>query len=136
MTKLLTTGQMIDQLKPGEIAELDKRHIKRVENICYDSVKRDRYGNIRWYKIDKNKISSDCLEINDIAINYKWRILPNYVSFDKAMQALKEGKTVAYLDDFGNKNPIKKETALVGAIKPLVVDFEYLFKTNWVILDD
>ncbi|KNE19058.1 hypothetical protein [Virgibacillus pantothenticus] len=117
MTKLLTTGEMIDRLKVGEIAQ-DKNGA---------TVRRGNHG--------LETREGRFINCNYLFLSQKWRILPIYASFDEAMKALKDGKTVAYLDDFGNRNPIKKETAL-GAIKPLVVDFEYLFNADWVILDD
>lgn len=93
MNKLLSTGEMIDKLKVGETAKLHEKHIKGVEDIVYDAVTRDHQG-IRWTRSDKEELSDKPLYLNDIVINYVWRILPNYVSFSEAMKAVEEGKDV------------------------------------------
>ncbi|MCR1833091.1 hypothetical protein NSA56_01605 [Oceanobacillus caeni] len=95
MSELLTTGQMIDRLKVGEVAELEKD--KRIPtnygpSYCYVSKFGD--GDIRWCKEDGTLPSSSPLSIYGHVLTWKWRILPNYVSFEEAMKALKEGKTV------------------------------------------
>ena len=84
MKKWLSSGQMIDQLNPGEIA-IDNNGFK----VSYDSK-----GILRLYNVEE--------EIDDQGIKYyissedrncKWYILDDpYVSFDKVITALNEGK--------------------------------------------
>jgi len=83
MTKLLTTGEMIDTLKVGEVAE------------TYGGFKVMKHngGSITW--IHDGDDPHNYLKINMVALDFKWRILPYYVSFNAAMKALKEGKPVA-----------------------------------------
>ncbi len=76
---MLTTGEMIDKLKVGEIAE-----------------------NERGYKVVVNELGGiGCIEnpmnssnLNGIFVSSAWEILPNYVSFEEAMNALKDGKII------------------------------------------
>jgi hypothetical protein len=88
MSEWLTTGEMIDRLKVGEVAIPDQKE--------YLAVKRTKDGFI-W--VDRNtyeqsKIHRDYFKINCYTVELKWRILPRYVSFDEAMKALMNGKTV------------------------------------------
>ncbi|GGB43472.1 hypothetical protein GCM10011409_21360 [Lentibacillus populi] len=80
MSEWLTTGEMIDRLKVGEIAE----------------------GTAEYEVTRTNKgiVFSDGvpLYVNSFALDIKWRILPNYVSFEKAMQAIKNGRNVVFHD--------------------------------------
>lgn len=96
MTKLLTTGEMIDRLKIGQ-----KAIGKFVNNdILHDvevNVFRCEGGHI------KESTSNTTISLTKgIVEEIKWSIPPNYVSFEEAMQALKEGKRVKiHLDDGG-----------------------------------
>ena len=94
MSEWLTTGQMIDRLKIGEKAEPVEFPLKG--NYQKDYVVNN--GNqFNWERTNGG------LVINDFINAIKWRILPNYVSFDEAMRALEEGKTVRFVDkDFGS----------------------------------
>lgn len=107
MTEWLTTGQMIDRLKVGEVAQAYKNNELRFE------IKRTSY----YYQPFKNITTNDNLILNDDLItNFKWRILPKYVSFEEALKALREGKTIKYnfskTDDnqnlYVNKNRMKE----------------------------
>lgn len=91
----LTTGQMIDRLKVGDVAEL-----KFDENVPYSKESAIEHyvtnqDGIRWCVDAEGKDVNGRFVLADCALNYKWRILPNYVSFEEAMKALKEGKTVS-----------------------------------------
>jgi hypothetical protein len=86
MSEWLTTGQMIDRLKVGEVAEARP----------WDGMP---IGKIRVTKTYDGAIcfenSNDCLSLNQLNTSLQWRILPRYVSFEEAMKAFKEGKRVA-----------------------------------------
>ncbi|MEC5422094.1 hypothetical protein QGM71_01125 [Virgibacillus sp. C22-A2] len=88
MNEWLTTGEMIDQLKVGEVAEVannPSEHFKtKDEKVTYDE------GVLVWKK-DGLKFF-----VNDYITELKWRILPNCVSFEEAMKALKEGKVIRW----------------------------------------
>lgn len=80
MIKLLTTGQMVDALNIGEFAEDDKGF--KVTFREKDGILVNEYGG----KVDFHKtVGGD---------DRKWRILPEFVSFDEAYKARKEGKRV------------------------------------------
>ncbi|WP_077621533.1 hypothetical protein [Sediminibacillus massiliensis] len=87
MDELLTTGQMIDRLKEGEIAECV--NVPEREDLTENKkrvVKRSRV--FLWKDGLEFKITTF---ISDEA---RWRILPNYVSFEEAKAALEHGKHV------------------------------------------
>ncbi|WP_044737131.1 hypothetical protein [Geobacillus kaustophilus] len=86
MSELLTTGQMIDRLKPGEVAESKNR------KAYYDS-------NCQLIEESKATGEKRPFTIWSGGKSPIWRILPRYVTFDRAMKALAEGKTVwAWVD--------------------------------------
>lgn len=90
MSEWLTTGEMIDRLKVGEVAIPDDKK--------YLAVKRCSGGFI-WvnrHTFEKPEIHKDYFffYIDCYTVGLKWRILPRYVTFDRAMKALVEGKTV------------------------------------------
>ena len=82
MNKLLTTGEMIDTLQVGEVAETQEGF----------KVTKRSSGAITW--IHDGDDSHNYLKINIVALDFKWRILPRYVSLDEAMEAFYEGKTI------------------------------------------
>lgn len=84
----LTTGQMIDRLKIGQVAKNNNTSflVKRTQSGY-------RYVN-KNYEVDRTQGLEGYLILNGIVEDYKWRILPNYVSFDESMKAFTEGKTV------------------------------------------
>lgn len=84
MTKFLTTGQMIDTLKVGEIAETEEGY----------KVIRNKNQSIVY--INKDPKCGQFLAMDLTTHRLKWTILPNYVSFDEAMNALKEGKNLKF----------------------------------------
>ncbi len=81
MSEWLTTGEMIDRLKPGEVAESKNR------KAYYDS---------NCQLIEESKATGEKRPFIIWAGGKSpiWRILPRYVTFDRAMKALTEGKTV------------------------------------------
>ncbi|GGB61451.1 hypothetical protein GCM10011409_43380 [Lentibacillus populi] len=86
MSEWLTTGQMIDRLnkhdkaKSGVGAIVFKDALERIiDGKTYEIVKVDQYF-----------------------LSQKWRILPKYVSFEEAMQVLKNGGDVIFHGEKGN----------------------------------
>ncbi|WP_445506724.1 hypothetical protein [Niallia sp. 03190] len=73
MSELLTTGQMLDQLQPGEVAvPNDKSHqcIKRFEHHLFKWVDRNNHQPINLFHFGVN--------VNSL-IDLKWRIVPAFV---------------------------------------------------------
>ena len=88
MSEWLTTGEMVDRLKEGEVAE------QLIGDFTY-RVKKADTGSIMC--LDSNgKIPGRHLSLEGSIVKGKWRILPNYVSFEEAMKALKEGENVYF----------------------------------------
>jgi hypothetical protein len=88
MSEWLTTGQMIDRLKVGEVAVPNNRE--------YLPVKRTEKGFI-WVDPkthEQSKIHQDYFRIDRYTLDIKWSIIPKYVTFSEAMKALMNGKTV------------------------------------------
>lgn len=96
MVKWLTTGQMIDELKIGEVAEIKvKYQIPEQYGHSYKHVTKNGSEDIKWCLEDKSEISNTPLILYGHTVNWKWRILPKYVSFTDAIKAFKdEGKTI------------------------------------------
>lgn len=93
MDEFLTTGQMIDQLKPGEIAEA----VKGTCNGC--KVKKTEVN-----EIIPHNYSGNFMELTTFAMNTMWRITPEFVSFNEAIEAYQEGKEIeSYLHDLDNR---------------------------------
>ncbi len=87
MSELLTTGEMIDRLKVGEIAKKENSdmHVTRESASVFSYCGED--GDTSGFSIVG---LNGVIHIDDA----KWRILPNYVSFAEAMKAIEEGKDV------------------------------------------
>lgn len=119
--KLLTTGEMIDQLKVGEIAQDKNGEIVRRGNEGIET--------------SEGKF----INCNYLFLSQKWHILPKYVSFEEAMQALKEGKRVSFTflneDDFEETIYIKNYFGAKSSLRQ-EIEWRDLFKPNWVIEED
>lgn len=122
MTEWLTTGQMIDRLKVGEIAESDNPHPgdKKFAKISAGGL----------YYIEKGTRERFPFHVIDHYKTVKWRILPNYVSFDEAKTALEEGKKVKFQTPNGHWLEIENDTRIKG------FSFDDFFSANWIIEDD
>jgi hypothetical protein len=88
MSEWLTTGEMIDRLKVGEVAE-SKSMSWRGVIVNSKRVIKDN-GVIRF------EDSDEILSLNAQIMDSQWRILPKYVSFEKAYEAGKQGKVVNF----------------------------------------
>jgi hypothetical protein len=105
---ILTTGQMIDKLEVGEVAEGSfgdfMSYVTKVKSGCFYQCS-DGTGE----KFDKP------FTVFAGVSNVKWRILPKYVPFSEAMKAVEEGKNVN-CDFKGEKISIQSWSNKVGAI--------------------
>ena len=123
MSKLLTTGEMIDTLKAEESA------------LAYTFEGHE----IPRMKITKNDTHSimiiqpwKVLDINGFTIALKWRILPKYVSFDEAMKFLKEDKTLIYHINNSYCIEVNNYTNL-GIFEDSGVTFKEMILGNWTV---
>lgn len=91
MNELLTTGEMIDKLELGEVAE-DKGKVMK----AYWEFDDDWNTEILKFVVDNDNGVYNFVQIEDK--NRKWHILPNYVSFEEAMKALQNAKAVYFHD--------------------------------------
>jgi hypothetical protein len=131
MSEWLTTGQIIDRLKVGEIAQVQEK-IKKEYVTKTDA---------SYFWCDKNGWILDSGEIfylNDVISKMKWRILPKYVSFEEAMKALKVGKTVYCHPSWcSGKYKIEPHEARDNALEFLSIKGEGLlqivFESKWAI---
>lgn len=87
LSKLLTTGQMIDQLKVGEIAEGVEGFFRKTQLTMTD------YNEIVFVN-HKDSTHNKFFKINSFTHKAKWIINPQYVTFEEAIEAMKEGKKV------------------------------------------
>jgi hypothetical protein len=136
MNEWLTTGQMIDQLKIGEVA---------VNQEGYKVKYGDTGIDLLFFEPNEELIEPRVMESADKFIIHgvwvrkdKWRILPKYVSFEEAMKALKEGKTVYCHPNWCNgKHKIEPLEAKENAIEFLLIKSESLlqivFESKWTI---
>lgn len=76
-----TTGEMIDSLKVGEVANSDKGV----------QAERNQFGAI---VVIKDGREDGLFLSNPTFIGAKWRILPKYVTFEEAFGAMKGGKRI------------------------------------------
>ena len=127
MTKLLTTGEMIDTLKVGEVAEGVHGYYQETKLRMTD------YHEI-VYVIGKSSSANNFFELNAFSHNAKWCILPNYVSFDEAMEALKEGVSVALHRDSIPEKTMFRHWYKLETRNDLI--FSDLFNGNWTIEGD
>lgn len=93
MSDLLTTGQMIDRLKVGEVAECIEGVLKGIR------LKKFISKDSGQFYLAREDGSDFHISLIESYLNCKWRIIPEFVTFDKAMVALMEGKTVWAWED-------------------------------------
>lgn len=129
MSELLTTGEMIDRLKVGEIAEVVK--VPFGEALLGDKVV--FHCDSLVYQDTKQHFM-----LNDFTREMRWRILPNYISFEEAMQGLREGKSVSFHSD-GKKFTIEPHEADMKRISSYQIGVFGLFtllEGKWTIKED
>lgn len=118
MSEWLTTGQMIDTLKDGEIAEPQDQPYRRVKRVnivglCFV----DKNG-----EVDEKLGHGGRVVIGELFLGHKWRILPNYVSFEEAMKALKEGKYIEGHHPDGSKEGFFKDDTVGWGRFPKMIE--------------
>ncbi|UYL93736.1 hypothetical protein NIIg32_gp54 [Parageobacillus phage vB_PtoS_NIIg3.2] len=83
MSEWLTTWEMFSRLKDGEIAVSDDEKV-RVRKFDRNS----------YYQVDREGNYLCQITLTTSFVEKKWRILPKYISFEKAKEAFKQGKTI------------------------------------------
>lgn len=114
MSELLTTGQMIDRLKVGEVAECVEGVLKGIK------LKKFIPKGVGQFYLAREDGSTFSIYLSESYLGCKWRIQSEFVTFGKAMAALMEGKTVWAWKD-GEKQVgyyIDKETRELWGIVP------------------
>ena len=129
MKEWLTTGQMIDQLKTGDIAE-------GVEGF-YKGTKLEKTdcGEILYLNRDKSHSINNFFELNCFTDKAKWRIIPKFITFGEAMIAHSNKRTVAYHHDQETKY-IFEHSLEPNQFKELYEDsicLHELVNGNWTI---
>lgn len=90
MSKTYSTGEIIDILKPGQRAKVVAENWSSGTLIC------DENSQIRW------EHGMECIYLREGLRNAKWQLLPQYVTFEEALKAYKEGKQVRCESEHGN----------------------------------
>lgn len=126
MTEWLTTGQMIDRLKVGEVAEAF--YPKKNGEM-------ERLFKITRKANDLKNLTNDTgiVIFDNTFMSCKWRILnQDFVTFETALDALKAGKVVTYHDDHdeGYTFDLKIDWGLEEAAIYSLAD---LLKPRWTI---
>jgi hypothetical protein len=130
MNEWLTTGQMIDRLKVGEVAESEWGHRVTIFHEEGDITFIDKNGTR-----DLTKGVNGSFVITSAMRKAKWRILPRYVSFEEAMKALREGKKVRFHVREGKSIPFTSQSYLenIYSVHGCSLTWEYLFQDKWTI---
>lgn len=126
MSEWLTTGQMIDTLKIGQRAMA----LNRIKNECIH-----RTVNGFYWGDEETYTFGDVFGLNNVTVNFKWIILPEYVTFEEVKKAYEEGKTIVC--DF--KSALDLKTPCSGKFNKNKMDTEgrlswYMITTgSWYI---
>ncbi|GGN64416.1 hypothetical protein [Oceanobacillus indicireducens] len=135
MSELLTTGEMIDRLKVGQLAEVEKKaQIPKDYWRSYKHVTKIPNGDIKWCTETGTISPSEPLILYGHTVNWIWRILPSYVSFEEAMQALKEGKMVKLHRNNNLDVTVFRKWYRLETRED--VTFDDLFNGKWTIEED
>lgn len=117
MSEWLSTGEIIEYLKDGEIAEIEGGTIQ----IINDN------GHFKYANNDYR----DYFRITPMTKNGKWRILPNYISFKEAMKAIDEGNTVV-LHRNGRQYQVARHCGFIQLSNRGLM-WQHLVEGNWSI---
>lgn len=119
MTEWLTIGQVIDRLKVGEVAESSQG-----DTLFWDDDTEDL--------VIVSSIGREYLTLEQSMTTIKWRIKPNYVSFEEALQAYKNGDTITcyHGKDFDGKTFVES-FSIRGSNDEL--DMDMIVNGKWVI---
>jgi hypothetical protein len=83
----LTIGQIIDDLKVGEIAESDNKELYITTGALGTLLIASNLGDARIG-------AAKTFQLTPVTKKLKWRILPKYVTRKEALHALVDGKTI------------------------------------------
>jgi hypothetical protein len=122
--KWLTTGQMLDRLLDGEVATNDK------DKKVYLS---KGNGSLYWKNI--GSMLNLPVSITDDFLLAKWRITPDYISFEKVIKALEDGKTVLYYPE-EQADPVEVKSGNWISNLGSVSTWDELIHANWSIVED
>lgn len=131
MSKWLTTGEMIDRLKVGEVAECVEgknkgakvQYVKQREGLYFLQVTDSQTGEEKIFVIRNYHKKS------------RWIIHKNYVTFEEAIRALKEGKKIYFHRDEDSELIIDKEEIIQNTLIGYRT-FDELANGKWSIEDD
>jgi hypothetical protein len=123
MYEQLTTGQMIDKLKIGEIAD-------GISGIHTYVVTKLKSGEIVFLDEDDEATILDT-RLDDKVLSATWTIRPKFVTFEEAKKAYEEGKTViSYLENHGI---IKFDKD--NEMETNIILTKRIFEGKWIIED-
>ena len=124
MSEWLTTGEMIDRLKVGEVAECVNENYKVMFKATEGLVYVDDDGKTK----KKLGLDGKFIIANSVLKNQlRWRILPRYVSFEEAMKAYAEGKTIrSYYNG-------ESKTYNINDFDVLTINVERIRNGKWTI---
>ncbi|MBT2215865.1 hypothetical protein KK120_08885 [Virgibacillus dakarensis] len=125
MSEWLSTGEMIDQLKVGEIARNDND-----SNTIF--VKKSKTGS--FYKCFENGVARESVFLVGSFVDSKWRILPKYATFGEAMISLSGNKMVYFHPKKNESISVNKYSTLQGWLSNYT--WEQLIEGNWTIEGD
>jgi hypothetical protein len=90
MSEWFTFGQLLDKMQVGDIAESEETHqihyyIKRGTDGFFYEWMGKHVEDVNYF---------DRAKLQECHLRCKWRILPRYVSFEKAKEVFRQGKTI------------------------------------------
>lgn len=117
----MSTGAMIDRLQVGEVAECQEETVSNVKKTD---------DGIWWYD-HLSGITKSYVTLGNGISELKWRILPKNVSFEEAMKALRDGKSIeGHLPD-GSKESFHKDDTVGWGRFPKMIG-----QAKWTIEGD
>lgn len=122
----LTTAQMIDKLKVGQEAECVQTSIEDWKNSVVEAKQHSWNWTLATGKSEEFYLSEKVREC-------KWRILAKYVSFEEAITALKEGKTIYFVDNLTEYKIVSP--AMIDDYLDSHFYFSELIEGKWTIED-
>ena len=128
MNEWMTTGEMIDRLRVGQVAEPNDPMYSRVKNFGDDG--------LRWVDSDKevSKAWFESFRLTNHINTLKWKIISEYVTFEKAMLALKNGDDVTcYVDEQGYVEFNKHSELIELHHEWSFISFLDLINGNWIV---
>ncbi|AKM19815.1 hypothetical protein GARCT_02564 [Geobacillus sp. 12AMOR1] len=119
MSEWLTTWEMLSRLKDGEIAVSDD-----------EKVRVGKFGETIYYQVDRYGNYLCQITLTSSFVDRRWRILPRYVSFEEAMKAYAEGKTIrSYCNG-------ESKTYNINDFDVLTINVERIRSGKWTIEED